>query len=191
MQGHLGTPAHTHWLDAQLNRQTLRAGSGRFPASASSPSSAASPPHDVSGHSRSSIQSSTERKNDGGVRANDGTIGSLLHAAWLDRQVASHSARASPPAQPDVGLPPGVNAMLRGQDLSSHSHAEWLERQLPIPSSGELRRLDDVQLPAPSLHGSQPSSSPSQRPPPVEDTALGSQWHHEWLELQLRRQRTA
>ena len=96
-------------------------------------------------------------------------------ASQLERAAAADHERAAPssppPRQPDPSLPAGVNALLRGQDLStSDDHAAWLEEQL-----SRHHRLPFAPAAAASPLGER-----------HEGTAIGDEGHAEWLETQLQ-----
>ena len=207
----LGSSDHARWLEAQLSHRPLLAAS---PVSRPAPTTP-QPPLPRSTLQPISIQSVPR----------DSAAGTPCHQSWLGAQIRQAASRVpapygnscschSPPRQPDVGLPGGVNAALRGQDLSARTHHEWLERQLQreprdpfapsateqheaLPRAGEdvqhaawlevqLRRL----APGPSSISAVASMVSTARAAgatnAAEDYALGSRRHSEWLERQVR-----
>lgn len=156
----------------------------------------------------------------------DTAAGSVAHSRWFDRQLAAqkfhqgattpasggygngeNSGSASLSQETKASLPAGVNALLRGQDCSANSHAEWLERQLP-PAPAGRGRPPPPQYHAPAAATAppdayQPVAPPAKRPEPLiappcmpyvsyktgsklkEDGAIGSNTHRDWLESQL------
>jgi hypothetical protein len=98
---HAGTAAHAEWLATQLNSSNVMRVDARLQQAVTKPAPRCIHPE------------------------ND------RHAAWLGRQLERRDAQdISDIPQPNTALPAGVSAMLRGQDLSSGTHEEWLDRQL-------------------------------------------------------------
>lgn len=194
--GAVGTAAHTHWLEAQLTRQSSprQFSPGATFVSTSQP--------------QTSLPSPPRRRRD------DTAVGTPAHSDWLNRYIPSNLSanarrygsttahtppipRASPPRQPDIALPAGVNAMIRGQDLSAKTHAEWLDRQFSrgggatpggggSAGAGRNARSQHEQWLAWQLRGlPSPSASTRSFDGMDVDCALGSGRHSAWLERQL------
>ena len=77
----------------------------------------------------------------------DTAAGSGGHSVWLNMQLSRRTPqqeehRELPAAEhrhrqePSTALPAGVNVLLRGQDASAITHAEWLGRQLARGTGG-------------------------------------------------------
>ena len=161
-----GSEAHKYWLDQQLARSSSREppqAQQVFSTRASyALESATSPVKAYSAVSAERSCSGLQREH----AKRDSSVGTSLHSAWMERQLSAanfhhqhqHQPR-SPPRQPDDALPSGVNALLRGQDLSASNHAEWLDAQLSRGGRGGA-----VFLPA---SASQTAMQPPPPPPPT------------------------
>jgi hypothetical protein len=199
-----GSPAHAAWLEQQLKAPTSPPREAKLAKGETSPSHDADRCSYFNGrHSVGVVQS----------RDSDTSLGSSRHANWLERQLfgsvgsdsgSAGSSKHETPHQPDIEMPPGVNAVLRGQDLSALSHAEWLERQLehrrPHHQLVSLQRRAESQTitPIQPLNRAAPTPPPPPQSMPqpavvveeqgddLGDYALGSKRHAAWLELQLR-----
>ena len=206
----LGSAKHRAWIEAQLATRTgssLRFSLEAPPATLPTAPPAALPPPPP--HASSVFLSDPHPWASPSPRA-----------AWLfarSSPPASTGSPSSPVRQPDMRLPGSVNAVLRGQDLSAHSHDEWLQQQIaraaatldhggssvaPWPPEGGRSlvrntqhdeqahaRWLEAQLAAPraQILLNGPSSMPL--PQAVQDCALGSRRHAQWLEGQLGERR--
>ena len=176
----LGTPRHAAWIEAQL------AGARRGSSLKATPDSPPSPP----------------------------PLPPPPLASFLRRLPPSPPKQAPPPTppfvharQPDVRLPAGVNAVLRGQDLSAQDdHEQWLEKQLARAASA-TSAARALQPPTPSgtswllplearrehhmysrwLDAEIAVPTSPKYVSAAEDCALGSSRHVDWLAAQFNR----
>ena len=186
-----GSAEHALWLENQLNRLQPRAATYSAP-----------PPENIlpKFFSTAAIVASPPKP-----KAADTAAGSTAHDSWLRSQLNRRGDVYSASMhlqEPSTSLPPGVNRMLRGQDDSSLSHADWLDQQLsrgtpgrPKPTSArddwlsqQLHRAASAQQPAsgsPTRAYAAPPITPYQAPQKSQDCAAGSPRHAAWLEQQL------
>lgn len=180
--------AHAAWLERQLAGPATPQPSWAAPPPAQSPLSAASPAL----QEQYGLALAAEEELIAEF-AGEGAVGTPGHSRWLNRQLRARDdapglSAAPPGQQPSASLPAGVNALLRGQDLSnSHSHAAWLDEQLARPDSAARR------------HSPRSAARPARATPPStsaasarRDTgaaarggAVGSEEHTAWLDAQL------
>lgn len=206
----LGSVRHTAWVDAQLATRT--GSSLRF----SNQPSPLRPPQQQQQHQE---QEWPQRLPPAPMLAKAPAASA---SAGLPLPPSPPRLPVSPVRQPDTRLPGGVNALLRGQDLSAQSHEEWLHQQLARAASAALvggasteqqrwlmtERLMQQQPTLGRSSGLTPRAArredeahsrwldtqltPSARKHPesplrqaVQDCALGSRRHTDWLERQL------
>lgn len=170
-----GSEAHAAWLDEQLRRAT--------PGASSEASDSVAQPSSEAVSAQPTSTPVWERS-----VALDTSAGSARHSSWLERQLRPLTQSASAPPrveatapvmQPDHSLPSGAQALLRGQDLSALSHAEWLDAQLGVQRGAAQPARVPVMNPA-----APPIAPPTMRHAEA-DVALGSTRHGAWLDQQL------
>ena len=182
-----GSTEHAAWLERQLQRSQLNAVGAEPPSPAARPLPPWEAPTPVSRAVVTQPQSPQQQPQ---LTRPDYAAGSISHARWLERQLLQRPVcqpmavpSVPPPQQPDTRLPPGVNALLRGQDLSAKSHGEWLELQLAP------RRVDHTGSRQLASHAVTPVAARARSnalwTSAVEDIALGSSSHRTWLDRQL------
>ena len=95
-----------------------------------------------------------------------------------------------------LDLPNGVNSLLRGQDHSASSHAEWLEQQLgraapggvaPVANPGSASRMGAAGLSSSAAPGAALLARGAHfEATDCEARHAGSPRHEAWLQQQLR-----
>ena len=122
----VGSEGHSAWLDRSVPATPI---SGRGPTDTAADSEA----HSVW------LQKSAPAPAISFRTPADTAAGSRGHSSWLDTQLSRRTQQQEehlPAAEhrrrqePSTALPAGVQVLLRGQDASAITHAEWLGRQL-------------------------------------------------------------